>query len=256
MSTDPGTHQDAELLTLQRNFFNLWKRVVAPQTLGPDGMPTLTSKDVKRPEVKTIVASAGARWTRLVIPRGMYVWTPDFRQIDYLPGHHPGDLSANTAKPWLKATGGTAKLWIPGEWHLKTPLEDGDTEGDKIPLLVSEAPSGFAGLDVSAEALTGSGAGGALKFDAPDVIPDIDMVSLAIATAPFRYAFIQNTSSAGQTLWLGIGHAAVIGRGIPLYSGEWYETPPSGSGGWLKIAQRIFVISDANDGSATIQIAR
>jgi hypothetical protein len=140
----------------EREFYQNFRRAMAKAFSGDDGIPALTSKDLNRPEKSKIVISAGARWTRIVINRPIYVWTPDHRQIDYMPGHHPGDLSADTSKPWNSCISGAAKLYAAGEWHMKTPLISGDAEGTFCPLIKSDVPPAFEG-----SGLTGADVAGA-----------------------------------------------------------------------------------------------
>lgn len=131
-------------------FFSLFKRMLQRVYRDPSGTPGLQSKDLIRPTKQKIVTSAGANWTRMYINRAVYIWTPDRRQIDYVSGHHPGDLSADTTKPWNSSVSGVAKLYAPGEWHVKTPLLTGDTEGATIVLIISDAALGIEGVNLTA----------------------------------------------------------------------------------------------------------
>lgn len=130
-------------------FFALFKRMVEKVYKDPSGTPGLTSKNLIRAQKQKIVTSAGAAWTPLTIGRAVYVWTADRRQIDYISGHHPGDLSADTTKPWNSSISGVAKLYAPGEWHLKVPLLTGDTEGGTIPLIITDAALGVEGVSLT-----------------------------------------------------------------------------------------------------------
>jgi hypothetical protein len=151
-------------------FFALFKRMLQKIYKDPSGTPGLTAKDLIRPQKQKIVTSAGATWTRLYINRAVYVWTSDRRQIDYISGHNPGDLSADTTKPWNSSISGVAKLYAPGEWHLKCPLLTGDTEGANIPLIITDAALGVEGV-----ALTGA---------------DVAAVAPPVASNPNRSSFI------------------------------------------------------------------
>jgi hypothetical protein len=130
-------------------FFALFKRMMEKLYKDPSGTSGLQAKNLIRPQKQKIVTSNGANWTRIYINRAVYIWTPDRRQIDYVSGHNPGDLSADTSKPWNSSVSGVAKLYAPGEWHVKTPLLSGDTEGATIVLIESDAALGIEGVNLT-----------------------------------------------------------------------------------------------------------
>lgn len=175
-------------------FFSLFKRMLQKIYKDPSGTPGLTSDQLIRAHKRRIVTSNGAAWERLYVDRAVYVWTPDFRQIDYISGHHPGDLSADAAKPWNSAIN-VAKLYAPGEWHVKTRLLTGDTEGAFLTLNVSDAALGVEGIALSSA--------------------DIAGVAPAVATNPNRSSF----ESGRITVVTADGANAVQGASVAVPNG-------------------------------------
>ena len=176
-------------------FFALFKRMLQKIYKDPSGTPGLTAKDLIRPQKQKIVTSNGLNWTRLYINRAVYIWTADKRQIDYISGHHPGDLSADTTKPWNSSISGVAKLYAPGEWHIKTPLLTGDTEGASIPLVITDAALGVEGV-----ALTSA---------------DVAAVPPVVATNPNRDSF----ESGRITVVTADGAHAIQGASMAVPNG-------------------------------------
>lgn len=146
-------------------FWELWKRSFIKNYVGPDGNPSLTSKSLIRPYKTKIVTSAGAKWTRLYNARAVIISTPDSRRIDFVPGHHPDpSIALDATRPYNQSITGYAKLYAPGEWHVKTPLIGADVEGGFVTLLVRDAALGIDGANLTPPDLIGAAAG-APPFD-------------------------------------------------------------------------------------------
>lgn len=136
-------------------YWEAFKRMLESRWMSPDGVPTLNSSDLVRPQKIAVYISAGAKWTRLYINRAVYLWSSDGRRVDYVSGHHPGDVSAASPSPWNSSVTGVCKLYAPGEWHVKTPLIAGDVEATKHPFIMSDAALG-TDTNVSAAEIAGA----------------------------------------------------------------------------------------------------
>lgn len=121
-------------------FFSLFKRMAQRIYKDPTGVPQVQAKDLKRPQKRSIITSNGANWDRIYVDRPLYIWTPDKRQINYVPGNNPGDISADTSRPYFSSISGYVKLFAPGEWFINTPLIAGDVENGKTTMLHGEVP--------------------------------------------------------------------------------------------------------------------
>lgn len=238
--------------TLIRNFtdgqfFNLLSRLMDEKYVGPDGIPGLRSDQLIRPRKIGIVKSAGARWTRQFINRKVFLWSADSRRVDYIPGDHPGDVSAASPSPWNSSVSGVCKLLAPGEWQVKTPLIGADVEGDMCAFLMTDAATDLG--DISASEIAGAIAAGDLvnvykiggtvqsgvdvaadfaalnltKVTAPTAIAVTSTIILA-ASATRRYVYLRNLEPVGgKRFSLAWGAAAELDKGRTLFPGEGAE---------------------------------
>lgn len=211
-------------------FFALFKRLAQKIYKDPSGTPGLTSDQLIRPQKQKIVTSNGAAWTRLYVNRAVYIWTPDYRQIDYVSGHHPGDLSADTSKPWNSSINNVAKLYAPGEWHVKTKLLTGDTEGSSIALLITDAALGIEGVALTAADIVGAPPvvatnpnRAAFATAQKNVVTPLTAVNLASLVVPGGFALvIKGKPLNAGLIWVGTSAPNAIDHTIafPLDSGE------------------------------------
>ncbi len=228
-------------------FWELFKRVLKKKFVGPDGMPSLQSDDLIRPRKIAVVKSAGALWTRVYINRAVYIWSSDGRRVDYISGHNPGDVSAETPNPWNSSVTGVCKLYTPGEWHIKTPLVTGDVEGERHAFIMSDAALGLDAGNISASEIAGAvstgenvnvkSIGGVAQTGldltgqfAPLVLAAVSPVTAIAATSTSilaassirRFVYIKNLEAVGgKRFSLNFGAAAVLDRGMTLDPGDW-----------------------------------
>lgn len=190
-------------------FWELWKRVISKQYKDPHGIPMLTARDLIRPTGSRFFASDAKKWSRMIVGRAVYVWTPDKRVIRYIPGHEPGDLSASPLKPWNSSVSGVAPLYAPGEWWLSTPILPGDTEGDAIEFVYTDAALGVSGADAASIA----GEAAAIQFDAPASGTATNISSLVIPARPGRKYLSINTIQTTTNLRLAFGGGSDVAKG-------------------------------------------
>ena len=227
-------------------YWELVKRLVDKQYVDPEGNPALRSDQLIRPTKVGVYNSAGAKWSRFYINRAVYLFHVDGRRVDYVPGHHPGDVSAASPSPWNSSVTGVCKLHTAGEWHVKTPLITGDVEGTVLSFMMTDAANGV-GQDVSASEVAGAVAAGELVNvykiggtlqSGVDVAADYAALSLTKTASPTaiaatsttifnasatrRYLYIRNLEAVGgKRFSLSFGAvAAVLDAGITLYPGE------------------------------------
>lgn len=196
-------------------FFDAFKRFLEERYVGADGVPGLLSSDLVRPQKVAVVISGGARWTRFYINRAVYLWSADGRRIDYISGHHPGDVSASVPSPWNSSVTGVCKLFTAGEWHVKTPLIGADVENTKMNFMMSDAAAGV-GVDVLASEIAGSIASGALT----DIVKIGGVVQTGLdltgALAPLVWgSAVDVPVGAGD---VSILPANVLRRGFSIYN--------------------------------------
>ncbi len=180
------------------------------------------------------------RFTRpvMLIPK-----TPATAGIVYIyPGAYPANDLASIPIP----AGNNVYLDARGDWYVKT-----SSSGTETFLVIDAGAAGNAAAIAQSFGITPSATPAAINMASPGVNADIDAASeevVAAATAR-RYLYVENTSAAGQVLWLGFGAAAVVGSGIRLSPGEYYELiSPTGI-----TTQAVNAIADAANGSASYQ---
>jgi hypothetical protein len=197
-------------------WFEIWRSVIQAGlklgTLTSQGIPTLTAKDLKRPQKTRIFISNGIKWTRVEVGRASYIYTPDARVIRFLPDGgkgEPGNLSADLSKPWQSSSTGAALLGAPGEWYVQTPVLPGDVEGTPIVALISDAALAQGG-----EGLAGViGEAATVTMDPPQNGTATDTDAAVIPARPGRKFLSINTIQSTTNLRLGFGVAASATKG-------------------------------------------
>jgi hypothetical protein len=227
-------------------FSELYRKVFRKAWKSPDGMPSLQSEDLIRPQKIGIVRSNGANWTRLYINRAVYLWTVDSRRIDFVSGYHPGDLSADSHRPWNSAVGGVAKLYCPGEWHVKTPLIGSETEGSQQIAIISDAALGLEAGNLLPSDIAGAAVG------SPDVNRDTFSVNrktvavpstaeaLGALTVPNGFSLVVKALASNTDL-IGVGPSAAT---ADLVTGTPFRLSP-GEGITLRVKNANSVFIDA-----------
>jgi hypothetical protein len=142
-------------------YWELWKRVVnslkgGQQYSDPTGRPSLTSRQLIKPQKFSLPTSNAKTWVKKTFGRAMYVWTKDFRTIYYFPADHPGDLSGDPSQPFNISTAGYAYLNVPGDWYLCTPVLAGDTAEGNMAGLYGDAFLGTQGIPADASGIIGA----------------------------------------------------------------------------------------------------
>lgn len=163
-------------------------------------------------------------WTRIEVRR-ISIFRPTLLQ-----GPHPiqytftaPDDATYPAGLFYNSESGLCRMRAAGPWWVRAPqvgaaaasvqcvLLDGMSDDFATGLAISEDPSGWQA-----------------KFDprimaSPAQNADVDQVSEALFAADSnrRFIYIRNASTGTQVIWLGIGAAAEVGKGIGLSPGEW-----------------------------------
>lgn len=170
--------------------------------------------------------------------------TPTTVGITYI---YSGAFPANDLSSIPVPAGNNVYLDARGEWYVKTSSAVTETF-----LVIDAGAAGNAAAIAASFGIQPAPAPpAALTMAAPGVNADIDNASeevVAAATAR-RYLYVENTSTGGQVLWLAFGATAVVGSGIRLSPGQFYELiSPTGI-----TVQAVNAIADAANGSASYQ---
>lgn len=220
--------------------------------IGLQGLPQLKANEIIRPTPYNLVESATI-FTPLEVNRSVRLWVPGQRRtLRAVPDHlHLDGASIISLGEFVPSVNGILDLFAPGIWHINTPIVA--AEGTLVSAKYSDAAFAVAALSEADQEDPNSFM--ALfqprTYAAPAVNADIDAASESLVAAQVgrRYLYIENTSAAGQNLWLAFGQAAVVGSGIRLTPGQWAE--------WDALSgiteQEVFAISDAANGSASYQ---
>lgn len=204
------------------------------------------------------ITESATVWTRIFAPVMSVLVAPSSTlQIFYRP------IGAAT---FATSRNGVAILFVTGDWEIRMPVTSAGphtvTHSD-LRLYGTPETAAIAASDVSPvnvqqiggtvqTGLDFTGKFAPITMLAPAVNADVDASSEEVVAARTgrRYLYVENTSSAGQILWLAFGaNAAVVGSGIRLSPGQFYELIAPGG----VTEQAVNAIASAVNGSASVQ---
>lgn len=232
----------------------------APGTVNA-ALPGWTTRNIFEGQSYTLTED-NAAWYQIVAPKACFLMSTTTDAIIRYRPNNPGDQTATQV--YGVSTQGRVMFPVPGIWYIQLVESSGGAVDRTLFLMdyamlagAADALAGVAGVDITS--INGTTQTGVNYFGkwaprtmaAPAENADIDAASEEVIAAASgrRYLYIENTSTAGQVLWLGFGAAAVVGRGIRLSPGQHFEMDATSG----ITEQAVNAISDAANGSASYQ---
>ncbi len=162
-------------------------------------------------------------WTRVEVRRPS-IFRPTLQQgphnIQYTfagPDDSTYDLGA-----FYNSESGMCIMRGIGSWWVRAPQVGGAPASVKCVLLDGMSSDSMITLTTIEDPAAWMAKFEPRNMGSPLQNADVDQVSeqLFVGVAGRRFIYIRNTSAAGQTIWLGIGVAAEVGKGIGLSPDE------------------------------------